>query len=124
MNTEPQGWDRNLRLGRGFWLTFVIVGPVTWLVVWPGIRDMPLLSQIAGSIVLPFLAAVVVYTIIEIIRGGTSRKQIRALCVTIVFIFVCGVIAHLVGGGIHKFFLPGLMACAAIIIYNIVLGKF
>jgi FtsH-binding integral membrane protein len=118
MKTEPQGWDRNLRLGKEFWLVLAAIGPVTGFAAWPMLKGMPLFSQIAGFIVLPFLTAVVAYTAIEIIKVQASRRQIKALAVTMVFVFGICAIAYFFGEDTRRFILPGSLSFAAIIIYH------
>jgi len=124
MNPEPQGWDRRLKLDKGFWVTYAIVGPMTGIVAWPVLSELPLYSQIAGCLLLPFLAAVIVYAIWDVIhfvfiKREINKRQIRAIVLTLIFLGVTfAVYVFIWGINPSAVYLGFFMAFWATIIYR------
>jgi hypothetical protein len=107
MNQESKGWDQNLKLGKGFLVTLLLIGPGVLWFAWPLLRDAPSIfpgaTIIAGCLIFPFLASVFVYVFLKVlylvfIKREITRSQIRGLVVTLIFILAVDAIIWLVYG--------------------------
>jgi hypothetical protein len=107
MNQESNGWDQQLRLGKWFLVTLLLVGPVVLWFAWPWLKDEPSLfpgsTIIAGCLLFPFLASVVIYVFLKVlylvfIKRAITRSQIHGLAVTLIFILTVDAIIWMVYG--------------------------
>jgi len=130
MNPEHKGWDQNLKLGKGFFLTLVMVTPMVLWFAWPWLKDEPFTSIVAGSLVIPFCASVVVYSFLKIlnlifIKKEITRTQIRALTITLILAAGAFLLVWKIQGpSMNPFWAPGLISFLAVIVYNLLDGKF
>ena len=78
--------EKPFTLSRDFWAAYVLLGmPILWFAK-PWVWKLPVFSQIAGFVFLPFLAAVLCYCpflfLSAIIRGSSKEKKIAAAFVS------------------------------------------
>ncbi len=132
MLPEPRGWDQNLKLGKGFLVTLIFVGPVVWWFVWRLLKDAPDLlpgsTLLAGGLLFPFIATVVVYVALKTFHLVTfkreiTRLQIRGLLTALGFISIACAIVWSVYGG-EPFWTTSLIGFSAPLVYGFASGKF
>jgi hypothetical protein len=76
---KPVDIDSPIRLDRAFWIVYVLIGLPSLLLIRPLLAGEPLTTRVAGAILLPFLVAIVVYTIAllmaAVVFGGPAQRR-------------------------------------------------
>lgn len=114
--------ERPFTLTRSFWVAYsMLVVPVLWLSR-PWSWELPLYSQIAGYIFLPFAAAIVCFCpialVMSVVRGSSKERRIGAafLAGIVGAALFLGVIWWLRGFGV----VPSRYGASAVVIANLV----
>jgi hypothetical protein len=73
------GIDQPIKLGLGFWITYGVLALPAFLTTKSWLWDGPMYSRIAGLLLLPFLAAILVYSLFlfskAVVLGGPKVRR-------------------------------------------------
>ena len=121
---KPVDIDSPIRLDRPFWVIYALIGLPSLFWIRTLFFDLPLITRIAGAILLPFLIAIVVYTsamvIAAVLFGGpTQRRKFWAFLATMGIVSVAFWVkwAHS-GFKDSSWATPAIGSCTAIMLYG------
>lgn len=121
---KPIDIDSPIRLDLPFWIIYVLVGLPCLSFIRLFLSTEPLITRVAGYILLPFLIAIVVYTVALFVAalftgGPTQKRKFMAFLITIGVLSIAFGFEWAISGFKNRgWYLPGAGSFFAILIYG------